>query len=246
MDSRLFMEIGVINTTFQAVDRTPYEQWINNGYLDSEHSHVVMQRLISIRDNDDNNTVDNNLRVASTLDELRNPFEVEDLQNGLYYYQKLILPTQDHLTSANEQLYYDTSDRKIYYIDLDTPNNNMVFKKPLASFEEIYDIVRKGGLDNCFSFDDYTFTIYSLIECYVAIERDRINDYLKNCQEGCKRSSELEAKASILLAAIKVIEFLISKGDFFEALRILNGLRTCNGLCNNYKHVLKGCGCGRS
>lgn len=247
MDSRLFMEIGFVNNTFQAIDQTPYERWINDGYFDYEHSHVVIQRLVSVKDGESNRTVDNNIRIADTLDEIRNPFEVPDVENGLYYYQKLILPTQNHLTSANEKLFYCTTNNKVYYVDSDNENNNIVFRKVFDSFDEIYELVRKEGLDNCFYFDDYAFTMYSLIECYVSIERDRINNFLRNnCQAGCEEYSDLEAKASILLAAIKVIEFLIRKGDFFEAQRILNGLHTCNGLCNKYKHVLKGCGCGRS
>ena len=244
MDSRLFMEIGVINTTFQAVDNTPYERWINEGYLDSENSHVVLHRLISIKDGEDNKTIDSKLKVASTLDELRNPFEVE-VSNGLYYYQKLIIPTQDHVTTANERLYYNTDDSKLYYVDIDTPDNNFTISNIFGFFDDIYDLVRKGALDNCFYFDDYTLTIYSLIECYVATEQERINNYLRNnCQAGCNGYSDLEARAGILLAAIKVMENLIEKEDYFEAQRILNGLNTCNGLCKKYTNVLKGCGCG--
>lgn len=247
MDSRLIMEIGFVNDTFQAVDNSPYEEWINNGHFDSDHSHVVLQRLVSVKDGESNYTVDNSIRIADTLNEIKSPFEVKKLENGLYYYQKLVLPTQHHVTSANEKLFYCTTNNKVYYVDSDNENNNITFHNAFNSFQDIYDLVRKGGLDNCFYFDDYAFTIYSLIECYVSIERDRINNFLRNnCQAGCEEYAELEAKASLLLAAIKVIEFLIRKGDFFEAQRILNGLRTCNGLCNKYKHVLKGCGCGRS
>lgn len=245
MDNRLFMEIGFVNDKFQAVDRTPYERWINDGVLDS--SHVILQRLVSVKDRESNYTIENNLKIENTIDDLRNPFEVSDVQNGLYYYQKLIIPTQEHVTSANENLYYDTETNKIYYIDSDTPENNIIFGSAFNNFDEIYNIIRKNGLDNCFYFDDYVFTIFSLIECYVSIEMDRINNYLKNnCQGGCKNYTELESKANLLLAAIKVIEHLVEKGDYFEALRLLNGLQTCNGLCNKYKNVLKGCGCGRS
>lgn len=247
MDSRLTMEVGFYNDTFQAVDNSPYENWINDGYFDQDHSHVILQRLVAVKYGDSNYTVDKEERVAKTLDEMKNPFEVEHVENGLYYYQKLVLPTQYHPSSANERLYYCTKNGKIYYIDADNEANNKTFKCAFDSFDEIYELVRYNALDNCFYYDEYVFTIYSLIECYVAIERERIDNYLRNhCQGGCDNYSDLESKASILLAAIKVIEYFIKKGDFFEALRILNGLHTCNGLCNKYKHVLKGCGCGKA
>lgn len=178
---------------------------------------------------------------------MRNPFVVEDIVNGLYYYQKLILPTEDHVTSANEKIYYDTTDDKVHYVDVDAPENNFEVSDIIGNFDELYELIRKGGLDNCFFFDDYTFTMYSLVECYVATEKERIANYLRNnCQGGCNGYSDIEYRADILLAAIKVIENLIEKGDFFEAQRILNGLNTCNGLCNKYKNTIKGCGCGRS
>lgn len=248
MDSRLFMEIGVVNTTFQTIDQSPYERWINDGIFDNEQSHVILQRLIAIKDGEDNTTIASKLSIASTLDELRNPWEVEGLVNGLYYYQKLLIPTQGHVTSANEFIYYNTEDETVYFVDSDEPSNNQSFENPLSedSFDEIYELVRTG-LNNCFYFDDYTFTMYSLVECYVLNERERINNYLKNnCSGNCEDSKELEVKADILLAAITVINNLMEKGDFFEAQRILNGLNTCGHLCKRFSKTLNGCGCGRA
>ena len=54
MDSRLFMEVGFENSTFQAIDRSPYERWINDGYLDDQHPHAKLQRLVSVEDGDNN------------------------------------------------------------------------------------------------------------------------------------------------------------------------------------------------
>lgn len=245
MDSRLFMEIGIEGTTFQAVDKSPYERWINDGSLDSEHTHAVIQRLVYIQDNEENVVKKFSAVIASTIDELRNPWEVEDITNGLYYYQKLLLPTQGHTTDANETLWFDTSTNTVKYYDEDS--GETVSYSPLNDLDEIYDLVRKEYPDNCFYFDDYSFSIYSLVECYVYTERDRINTFLKNnCSGNCKESLELDYKADILLAAINVINDLMEKGDFFEAQRILNGLNTCGNLCKNYSNTLKGCGCGRT
>lgn len=103
MDSRLFMEIGMENRKFIAIDKSPYERWINDGNLDGNNSHLILQRLLSIKD-DNNNLVHNSSALVTTVNELKNPFEVDGLTNGLYYYQKLIIPTVGHTTNANDIL----------------------------------------------------------------------------------------------------------------------------------------------
>lgn len=247
MDSRLFMEIGVINTTFQAVDKTPFERWINDGILDNNHSHVILQRLLSIHDGDNNEIAAANLTIADTVDELRDSWEVNDISNGLYYYQKIVLPTQDHTVNSNEILWYNTDSQKVYYYDTDL--EQLTEYNPWNDFDDIYSILREEYPDNCFYFDDYSFSIYGLVECYVMTERERINNYLKNnCRSNCnnRNNDNLNEKADILLAAIMVIKHLMEKGDFFEAQRILNGLNTCGNLCKKYMNTLKNCGCGGS
>lgn len=244
IDSRLFMEIGIVNTSFQAIDRTPYERWINDGHFDNDHSHAVLQRLLIVKDGDDNQVKDKKLVVADTIEKLRNPWEVKNITNGLYYYQKMVLPTIDHITNANETLWYDEAYNKVFYFDYDSQVS--VEFDPWNDFDEIYSILRKEYPDNCFYFDDYTFSIYGLVECYVMTERERINNYLRNnCQGNCSKGiNDIDARADILLAAIMVLKDLMKKGEFFEAQRILNGLNTCGNLCKKYMNNLKGCGCG--
>lgn len=244
MDSRLFMEVGVQNSTFQAIDKSPYERWINDGHLDNLHSHAKIQRLVSISDAEENTLIDSDLVVASTVEELRNPWEVERLKNGLYYYQKLLLPTQGHVTAANEILWYEVASEKVFYYDNDSQEISIY--DPIEDFDDIYSLVRKEYPDNCFYFDDYTFTIYDLVRCYVLAERDRINNYFKNnCKEACNKNSDLQQRVDILLAAIMVINDLLERGDFFEAQRILNGLNTCGSLCKEFvDQGINSCGCG--
>ena len=246
MDSRLFMEIGFENTTFQAIDRSPYERWINDGYLDNSHDHVKIQRLISMKDGDDNTSVNFQKTIESTIDGLRNPYQVEHLTNGIYYYQKLLLPTQDHVGVVQKTLWYDVTDNLVHHFNVSTEIEQVY--DPENDFDDIYTLVRKEYPDNCFFFDDYSFTIYDLIRCYILTERERINNYLKNnCSGNCSPGpNNLDAKADILLATIMVIKDLIEKGDYFEAQRILNGLNTCGSLCSEFANELKGCGCGGS
>lgn len=239
------MEIGVENTTFQAVDKSPYERWINDGHLDGLHTHVKIQRLISMSDVEDNTLIDSDLVIASTVEELRNMWEVNKLKNGLYYYQKLLLPTQGHITAANDILWYEVDSGKVFYYNNDTKETSSY--DPIEDFDDIYSLVRKKYPDNCFYFDDYVFTIAALVRCYILTERDRINNYLKNNCRVCSTNSDLQQRADILLAAIMVVNDLLEKEDFFEAQRILDRLDTCGSLCKDYiDQGINICGCGRT
>lgn len=247
MDGRLSIEIGFVNDTFQAIDNSSYSEWIDSGHLDGDSTHIIMQRVVAIIDGDNNKIIETSLiNNAATVEDLSNPFTVEGLTNGLYFYQKLIIPTEEHEFSSNEKLYYNTQDGHIYYIDEDHPADNVEYGSPLCAFSEIYEVVRNGGLDNCFYFDDYAFTIYDLVQCYVEALREKISDYLKNNCSSCSKNSVMDSRADILLAAINVINYLLEKKDFFEAQRILNGLASCHGLCKKMNNTLKDCGCGRS
>lgn len=245
VNSRLFMEIGFVNDSFQAIDKTPYERWINEGYLDNEHEHLVLQRIVQIIDGDDNQLVGFDMKQADTVEKLRDPYEKKELINGLYYYQKILIPSEEHVTTSNVKLYFD-SNLLVHYEDTDEGVSKIY--NPKSDFDEIYEVLRDEYPDNCFYFDDYAFTIYSLVECYILTERERINNYLKNnCRAKCNNGiSDLDTRADILMAAIYVLRDLIEKKDFFEAQRILNGLNTCGNLCKKYTKTLKGCGCGKS
>ena len=48
------------------------------------------------------------------------------------------------------------------------------------------------------------------------------------------------------MAAVTVLTHLIQKRQFVEAYRLLNGLRTCDNLCQEFTEDIKGCGCGKS
>lgn len=244
MDSRLFIDINIDITTFQAIDNSPYERWQHDGDFDENHSHAILQRLVKVG-NDGNELVDFDLRVADELDEFSKSWEVETVKNGLYYYQKLILPTQGHASNANEVIWYDAIEDVVFYYDIDADTTDEF--EVWDNFDDIYELVRLENPDNCFYFDDYTFTARELTECYMMLQKERIESYLKNnCKDNCKSDINLDMKINLLLGAIMVIDDLIQKGDFYEAQRILDSLDTCGSLCGKYRASLKGCGCGRT
>ena len=245
-DSRLFIEIGIEdNNTFVARDKSDYERWINDGHID-EHPHYIFQLLYNVKDGEIEYKTSSSIIEATSLNDFNSDanrfWHIEDVSDGLYYYQKFIIPGTDHAEDQNEHIWYDPTSKKIYFQDTDAEEIIEV------SETDAYDYIIRYKPDNCFHFDDYSFSIFALVECYVNIEHERLADFLKNgCAKGCdKHILDLEDRADILLAAINVIRDLMEKEDFFEAQRILEGLSTCNGLCKNYNKKLNPCGCGDS
>lgn len=243
MDSRLTITLNIENTTFTAVDESPYANWINNGTFDNNHDHLIVHRLTFIG-NDKNTLKDISITSSNNIEDFSNTYTVDEISNGLYYYQKLLIPTESHNTNANETLWYDENDKLVYYYDLDA--GSVTTYDIESNFDEIYELVTSNTPMNCFYFGEYSITIYGLIECYVLLAEDRINNFLRNnCKQNCDAPCS-DYKLDILLAAILVLNYLISKGEYFEAQRILNNLNTCGSLCSEYITDLKGCGCGES
>ena len=245
VNSRLFINVGFVNSAFEAIDNTPYERWIDDDIFDSGNEHMMVHRLVQVNSDGDNQLIDLQVFTSGDIDQVRNPYRRENATNGLYYYQKLIIPSIEHTTDANERLYYDEFGT-IHFDNIDS----QIYEEYdiVEDFDEVYEIIHTYHPDNCFYFDDYSFTIYDLIKCYILTEKERINNYLRNnCSGNCNRGvNDLDTKADILLAAIMVIKDLMEKGEYAEAQRILDGLNTCGNLCKNYVNRLKGCGCGRT
>ena len=53
---------------------------------------MIIQRLVSIKDGDNNRTVKFSKIATNNLALIRDSFEANDTINGLYYFQKLIIP----------------------------------------------------------------------------------------------------------------------------------------------------------
>ena len=214
--------------------------------MDATCNHLVLHRLIQIKSNDDNETIDRDVRIAETIEDLQDPWIVENLKNGRYYYQKLLLPTNTHTPpTSRPYMYYSERYGEVVIINSDETETR-IDPGTDDGFDQIYDLVNGNLLDNCFLFDDELFNIYSLVQCYLLNERTRINNFLKNnCWGGCSGTKDLDTKSDILLAAIAVLSDLIEKREFFEAQRILDNLNTCGHLCKDFKETLKGCGCGK-
>lgn len=247
MDSRLFMEIGINdNGNLYVVDNSPYERWIEE--YEEDIDHVVFERVLKITTDDlDYEVVDEISNPATSINELRADKEFELPEDNYYRYQKMIIPTVEHRgdsTCYARQITVtmngkDQIDYAIYILENDIPRQ--------VDFTEAFDYVNNVNTGNAFWFDDDIFSIYNLIKCYILTEKERLADWLKNnCKANCDKLSLVNTNADMLMAAVTVLTYLISKRQFLEAFRLLNGLSTCGTLCKDFRNNIKGCGCGKS
>ena len=80
---------------------------------------------------------------------------------------------------------------------------------------------------------EYYFQTCRLRKCYINICK-QIFDQVHSVE--CNRppiDPNLSYKRDLLLAAIFIIEFMVEKGQYKEAERLLERIMGCNGLCNN-------------
>lgn len=217
-----------------------------------------MERIISQKAFDDSKLIGmygkNNV---NSIPGLRNDNTYEVPGNGLYHYQKIIIPYENAMLAGPHKLFYDETSNKIcetvdgQLVAHDDWNAVFNAKGSVSDefvdgndFDELFDLIVDKQFNGCFYYSCNTFSMYDLVECYVLKERARLQELLKNgCSGEC--TSKVDSSLDILLAAIIVIDNLIKLGNFFEAQRILDSLHTCNGLCKDVRNKLKDCGCGR-
>ena len=241
----------------EVTDITPYDQWQIDFDFDSETSidpehpfykkvdHQVIERVILNKDVDNPEVIGWYNELATSYDALRHSTTYNVPGNGLYYFQKIILPTKEHaLSNSNEVLYYDNEDNKVHYVDLDY--TDIQIYDPESDFDEIYSLLSNEHFTNCFYFGASTFSMYELVKCYVLREYERLKNYLKNnCKDECSKIKTINTDLDILLSAILVLDFLIKEENYFEAQRILNGLTSCGSLCKDLTNNLDNCGCAK-
>ena len=212
MDSRLYITLSSDeNGNLVADDFTNYSEW-----SEDVSNHTSIERLL-----------DSELKVLETKTGILQTHTVFDLfADGMYAYQKLILPTYGH--EGNSNCYY--KDGEIY------------LDGEVVSFDEVWKV--KSDNVNIFWFDDVFFSIFNLIKCFILTENNRLDSIFKNgCRITCT-DNPYGANADFLASAIFVLRYLIKQGKYFEAQEILNKLHTCNGICKDVKDSLRECGCG--
>lgn len=248
-------------------DTTPYEQWDADGYLgdnwaglnrdngeDPSWKFIVLERIVSENSEETKLIGLYGVENANSIPALRHNGVYEVPGNGLYHYQKLIIPYNSSNLINPDKLCYNHTIHKICQYD----ENNVVKSWSVSfgsgdtaslgdpsDFDEIFNLVVDRQYNSCFYYSRDTFSMYDIVECYVMKEQARLKEMLRNgCSGTCTSGSNDDYALDLLLSAMIVIDDLIKKGNYFEAQRIIDSLNTCNNLCKDVKNKLKGCGCG--
>jgi len=214
MDSRLDIVISADeNGNLVLTDNTNYSEWETD-----VTNHVAIERLLDYKSNIITT------KTTPLMETTVSNFEL--VSDGMYVYQKLILPTELH--EGEDYCFYQ--DGKIYL------NGEVV------EFDVIWK--QKSENVNVFWFDDVFFSIFNLVKCFIITENNRLNSIFDNgCKIQCTKNP-YAANADFLASAIFVLRYLIKQNNYIEAQTLLNRLQTCSGLCKDVRKSLKECGCG--
>lgn len=214
MDSRLDIVLSANEDgNLVLTDNTNYAEWETD-----VSNHVAIERLL------DYNSNILTTKTTPLMEDTTTEFEL--ISDGMYVYQKLILPTEAH--EGEDYCYYE--DGKIYL------NGKVV------EFDVIWK--QKSENVNVFWFDDVFFSIFNIVKCFIITENNRLNSIFDNgCKIQCTKNP-YAANADFLASAIFVLRYLIKQNNYIEAQTLLNRLQTCSGLCKDVRKSLKECGCG--
>lgn len=98
--------------------------------------------------------------------------------------------------------------------------------------------------DNKIDPEGEIFAICKLRNCLIQKEKDSLNDFLKDCKNGgvfCNKNSDKNLNDFLLISEF-LLENLICRGNYQEAIRILNSISNC-GICDNTSEkTCKHCG----
>lgn len=177
--------------------------------------------------------------------------------DGKFYFAKVFLPKLVHyITPEGEYVFHDnaiyTDGTNIYRIDAGIYEDP---KGELITVDELYDILDEDSNDIPIEIDWYKREFVSITYlnlCLLEKERRILEDFnLKGAAYTCEKASTIRMERDILLDAQRVLNWLLAKDRFDEALAILNKIEGCGGICNggrngNAGHNKSGCGCGKS
>lgn len=166
--------------------------------------------------------------------------------DGLYKVIHMILPTKEWLDAYITANASDTSALgSIFYY-----NGGKVYQYSNSTSTEVDldDLFEVNCIDTV-SFvttELYTFSVCNLMTCFYNVCKELLNNL---CPANCNKTSaysDLIYERDILWMALNVIKYLLEKGSYFEALRILDQITDCTGFCNNTNSSNSGgsgCGC---
>lgn len=88
------------------------------------------------------------------------------------------------------------------------------------------------------------FAICKLRNCLIQKEKEMLNNFLKDCNNGgvfCNKTSDKNLNDFLLVSEF-LLENLICRGNYQEAIRILNSISRCGVCDNSSEKTCKCCG----
>jgi hypothetical protein len=147
----------------------------------------------------------------------------------VYNYDDIIVINRDGDEQKDVHIYTMERDGLYQYYLLDIADT--------ATEKDILDYIRKYKEDpevNC-----EIFSICKIRNCLIDKEKTAITSFLKGCTTNSHCNTSNKATDDFLLVSIFLLENLICRGNYEEAIRIVNAISTC-GICNTKS---KTCNC---
>ena len=177
--------------------------------------------------------VDFNKHVVSEFSDNFNPdittFNLGE--DGLYEVVHIIIPVLGTDNKDGSLLNYYTDGEQVY-------KKGTVLKP--VDINEILEC--NVDITNMYKDSIYTFSLCNIKKCFYKVSRDLL---LRFCNDKCQRSQESIFNRDVLWMIINTITYLVEKGAFFEAQRILESISGCSSICEtmNKSDKPNGCGC---
>lgn len=211
-------------------------------YNKFKYSDTVTINVIQLNTVDDVILLDNFIvSHCSYLDEVHYKLQ----KDGYYMISHIVLPTKKAIERIieNDDTFVDQYD----YIYAEDNGLIVKFKDNKWIESSVEEIVEINNCNTTISkANKELFSMCRLWGCYVDICRNLLSSNLNKC----KKNPELEDlifNRDVIWMTINVLNYLVERNQLYEAERLLEEVKGCNGFCQESRKIIKsgGCGCGR-
>lgn len=264
MDKNLIIElIQDNNCNLTIIDNSNYSD-LGNSLL----NYVTLELLIY---NEDTKPLLNSIKISEFTSNrdyyLRDSTIYQLDRDGIYSYNKFLIPKLEQLEISNKSGYYNISNEVFYYNDkiyLGPINgkteynvNEAISVSTVSTYSSYInnetrniDILDYITTDNkgsqTFFAEQKLFSICKLQKCLISLQKRMLLNNARLCSfEKCSIDQMLKERCDFLLCVIYTLNYLICNQNYAEAQRIIDNLSTCENICADELNTnYNGCGCG--
>lgn len=162
-------------------------------------------------------------------------------QDGLYMYYRLKVPTKNKLenVTTTNRLYFDKTTQKL-----------MIGNDEVETSEQLENVVNDDSPYTSYGvtemIEEPVFSICRISTCLANLQRKFIFEGHPNLiGTDCKNDSDKNIR-DFLFSSVFILRILIKQQRYEEALRILESINYCNGICEStYTSNKNSCGCNK-